>query len=113
MNAIFLHGIAGLLGLKTRIVSDAGVPDARRQDRTAACDRQAAGADRYLSGPSAKEYFDEAMFLSAGITPEWMSYGTIRNTRSFMALSSTRLPCSICFSMLALRLGAMLYLPKS
>ena len=35
---------------------------------------QAAGADRYLSGPSAQEYFDEAVFKTAGITPEWMNY---------------------------------------
>ena len=35
---------------------------------------RAAGADRYLSGPSAKEYFDESMFASAGIATEWMSY---------------------------------------
>jgi hypothetical protein len=35
---------------------------------------QAAGADRYLSGPSARTYFDEDMFRAAGVTPEWMSY---------------------------------------
>jgi hypothetical protein len=35
---------------------------------------RAAGADRYLSGPSARGYFDESMFRAAGITTEWMSY---------------------------------------
>jgi hypothetical protein len=35
---------------------------------------RAAGADHYLSGPSAKAYFDEAMFAAAGINVEWMSY---------------------------------------
>jgi len=32
------------------------------------------GGDVYLSGPSAKSYLDTAMFESAGITVEWMSY---------------------------------------
>jgi hypothetical protein len=35
---------------------------------------RAAGADCYLSGPSAKAYFDEALFAAAGIEVEWMSY---------------------------------------
>jgi WbqC-like protein family len=35
---------------------------------------RAAGADRYLSGPSARAYFDETMFTSAGIATEWMNY---------------------------------------
>jgi hypothetical protein len=74
VNAIFLHGIAGLLGLKTRIVGDAAYParGAKTERLLAIC--RAAGADRYLSGPSAKEYFDESMFASAGIATEWMSY---------------------------------------
>jgi WbqC-like protein family len=74
VNAIFLHGIAGLLGLKTRIVSDAAYPArGARTERLLGIVR-AAGADRYLSGPSAKVYFDEALFASAGIATEWMSY---------------------------------------
>jgi hypothetical protein len=35
---------------------------------------RAAGADRYLSGPSARAYFDESLFASSGIATEWMSY---------------------------------------
>ena len=35
---------------------------------------QAAGANLYLSGPSARNYFDEPTFRAAGVTPEWMSY---------------------------------------
>jgi hypothetical protein len=74
VNAIFLRGIAGMLGLKTRIVGDAvyavqGV----RTERLLEIAR-AAGADRYLSGPSAKSYLDESRLASAGITTEWMSY---------------------------------------
>jgi hypothetical protein len=33
------------------------------------------GATKYLSGPSAREYFDESSFTAAGIAVEWMSYG--------------------------------------
>jgi hypothetical protein len=74
VNEIFLRGIAGLLGLKTRIVRDAAYPaDGTKTERLLAIAR-AAGADCYLSGPSAREYFDESVFTAAGITPEWMSY---------------------------------------
>jgi hypothetical protein len=74
VNAIFLHGIAGLLGLKTRIVTDAAyAAEGVKTERLLAVCR-AAGANRYLSGPSAKEYFDETIFASAGIAVEWMDY---------------------------------------
>jgi WbqC-like protein family len=74
VNAIFLHGIAGLLGLGTRMVSDAAYPAPGAKTERLLAIVRAAGADRYLSGPSARNYFDEAMFRAAGVTPEWMSY---------------------------------------
>jgi WbqC-like protein family len=74
VNAIFLHGIAGLLGLKTRIVGDAAYPATGVKTERLLTICRAAGADHYLSGPSAKEYFDESIFASAGIATEWMSY---------------------------------------
>jgi hypothetical protein len=74
VNAIFLHGIAGLLGLKTRIVGDAAYTARGAKTERLLEISRAAGADRYLSGPSARAYFDEPMFLSAGIATEWMSY---------------------------------------
>ncbi len=46
---------------------------------------RAAGADRYLSGPSAKAYLDEAVFAAAGIRVEWMSYEGYPDTLSCMA----------------------------
>jgi hypothetical protein len=74
VNEIFLRGIAGLLGLEVSIVRDRAYPaEGVRTERLLAIAR-AAGADRYLSGPSAKQYFDEQLFIAAGITPEWMSY---------------------------------------
>jgi hypothetical protein len=74
VNAIFLHGIAGLLGLQTLIVrDDAYAAQGVKTERLLAIVR-AAGADRYLSGPSARAYFDEPLFASAGIAVEWMNY---------------------------------------
>jgi WbqC-like protein family len=74
VNAIFLHGIAAQLGLRTRIVRDTAYPAAGAKTERLLAICRAAGADRYLSGPSARDYFDEPMFASAGITTEWMSY---------------------------------------
>ncbi len=74
VNAIFLKGITELIGFKTRVVPDAAYSkEGSRMERLLSI-AQAAGADHYLSGPSAQAYFDEAMFNAAGITPEWMSY---------------------------------------
>jgi hypothetical protein len=74
VNAIFLHGIAGLLGLRTRMVRDAAYPAQGVKTERLLGIARAAGADHYLSGPSARDSFDEPMFKGAGITPEWMSY---------------------------------------
>ncbi|OAF01337.1 hypothetical protein AYJ54_29505 [Bradyrhizobium centrolobii] len=74
INELFTREIAGLLGLSTRIVRDTAYPaDGVKTARLLAI-AQAAGADRYLSGPSARAYFDEALFTAGGITTEWMSY---------------------------------------
>lgn len=78
VNAIFLHGLAGLLGFKTRIVSDKNYPAQGAKTERLLAIARAAGADRYLSGPSARAYFDEAMFASAGVATEWMSYNGYR-----------------------------------
>src|SRR5262249_50791039 len=62
VNTIFLTRIAQLLGLKTRIVSDTAYPAEGTKTARLLGIVCAAGADCYLSGPSAKEYFDEALF---------------------------------------------------
>lgn len=75
INTVFLVGIAQFLGLKTRIVNDRAYrPEGDRMERLLQI-VGAAGADQYLSGPSAREYFDEEMFAKAGISTKWMSYG--------------------------------------
>ncbi|WP_044541750.1 WbqC family protein [Bradyrhizobium sp. LTSP885] len=74
VNAIFLRNIATLFGFRTRIVVDTIYPaEGTKTERLLGIAR-AAGANRYLSGPSARGYFDEAMFADARITAEWMSY---------------------------------------
>jgi len=75
VNAIFISGIASLLNLTTRITSDCdyrveGAPN----EKVLAIVRNA-GADRYLSGPSARSYIDDSMFAASGVNVEWMEYG--------------------------------------
>jgi hypothetical protein len=63
-----------LLGLRTRFVRDTAYPtEGNKTERLLAIIR-AAGADRYLSGPSAKSYLDENLLASAGVAVEWMDY---------------------------------------
>ena len=74
VNALFLRELARFLGLETRIVRDTAYPVQGAKTERLLEIARAAGADRYLSGPSAKTYFDEAMFAAAGISVEWMNY---------------------------------------
>ena len=74
VNSIFIFGIASQLGLATRITSDLAYPLRGEKSEKVLTIARAAGADRYLSGPSAKAYLDESMFASAGIKVEWMNY---------------------------------------
>ena len=74
VNAIFLNGIAELLGLRTRLIRDDAYPAQGARTARLLEIVRAAGADRYLSGPSARAYFDESIFAAAGIAVEWMNY---------------------------------------
>jgi len=74
VNELFTREIAGLLDLKTRIVRDTAYPAEGTKTARLLAIAQAAGADHYLSGPSARVYLDEPMFAAAGIATEWMSY---------------------------------------
>jgi hypothetical protein len=74
VNELFTREIAGLLGLKTRIVRDTAYPAEGTKTARLLAIAAAAGAGRYLSGPSARVYFDEPLLAAAGITTEWMSY---------------------------------------
>jgi hypothetical protein len=74
VNAIFLGGVCETLGLKTKITRDTAYPQQGVKTERLLGIVRAAGADRYLSGPSARAYLDEAAFRAAGVTPEWMNY---------------------------------------
>jgi hypothetical protein len=74
VNVIFLCGIAELLGLKTRIVRDDAYPTQGAKTARLVGIARAAGANCYLSGPSAQAYLDETLLESSGVTTEWMSY---------------------------------------
>jgi len=74
VNSIFISGIASQLGITTRMKSDLAYPQAGTRSEKVLSIARAAGADRYLSGPSAKVYLDESIFAAEGIAVEWMNY---------------------------------------
>jgi len=74
VNRTFLEEICAILGITTRLSwsTDYEASGARTERLVSLC--RAAGATTYLSGPSAREYMDEALFDQAGIELEYMSY---------------------------------------
>jgi hypothetical protein len=74
INHHFLTGLCGMLGIATRITwsSDYRVGPGKTERLIDLC-RQA-GADEYLSGPSARGYLDEDLFACAGIRLRYMDY---------------------------------------
>lgn len=74
INRRFLEEICTLLGISTRFVwSTEYEVDGSKSDRLVALCR-AAGASVYLSGPSARAYLDESLFVDAGIELRYMDY---------------------------------------
>lgn len=75
VNLHFLHAVLSELGLTVRVTRDRDyAPTGTKTERLLEICR-AAGATHYLSGPSARSYFDEDLFARAGIAVEWMTYG--------------------------------------
>lgn len=78
-NQLLTSALCRLLGIATPLLRDAELlpretlealdPTARLVALAAA-----AGGDRYLSGPAARSYLDEAAFAARGIAVEWMDY---------------------------------------
>jgi hypothetical protein len=78
VNRRFLEGLCELLGIRTRITCSTEYPvtEGRNERLVEIC--RALGASVYLSGPAARDYLDEAVFASAGISVEYMDYSGYR-----------------------------------
>lgn len=74
VNHKFLVLVCGWLGIKTKISWSMDYPlvEGKTERLVGLC--KSAGADFYLSGPSAKDYIEEKFFQEAGIGLEYMDY---------------------------------------
>lgn len=74
VNHAFITAVCELLGIGTRISWDSDYPlvEGKTERLLRLC--QEAGADCYLSGPSARSYLDAAVFERAGVRVQYMDY---------------------------------------
>jgi hypothetical protein len=86
VNQRLTRAFCAMLGIATPLLRDV---DLLPRDELAALDptarllalADAAGATRYLSGPSAQSYLDRDRFAAHGIAVEWMSYTALPRYR--------------------------------
>ncbi len=79
VNEVTLRALCGRLGITTTIrrcvdLLDRGAMAAMNPTARLLALCSAAGATRYISGPSARAYLDPELFAAAGIELSWMSY---------------------------------------
>ena len=75
VNELFIKKLCVILDIRTHFSRDRDyVFKGDKSERLLNICEQA-GATTYLSGPSAKDYLDEALFQKAGINVLWMDYG--------------------------------------
>jgi hypothetical protein len=74
LNRAFLDKICELLGIETTLSwsTDYEAQGTKTDRLVSLC--HASGATAYLSGPRAREYMDESLFVEAGIELEYMDY---------------------------------------
>lgn len=74
LNLVFLKAICDYLGVTTKITksSDYLLVDGKTERLADLC-RQAGGTE-YISGPAAKDYVDEKVFMDMGIKLTWFDY---------------------------------------
>lgn len=74
INYRFILAINEVLGIKTKIrwSSEFDLVGGQTEKLLSICKQ--AGANTYLSGPAAKDYFDVNLAKQEGITVEWMNY---------------------------------------
>ncbi len=74
LNRSLIEWACGYLGIRTRISSSSDYRlEAARTERLAGICEQT-GASEYVSGPSARDYLDEAVFRRRGIAVAWFDY---------------------------------------
>lgn len=76
INFAFLRLLCSLLGIATHLSHsmDYEVDSSERKTARLVSICKAAGAQRYLSGPSAQSYIEEVLFADAGITLDYFDY---------------------------------------
>lgn len=75
LNQVFLRWCMQQLAIKTTITSSADyVLAGNKTERLVHLCHQASATD-YISGPAAKSYLDEALFMQHGIKVTWFDYG--------------------------------------
>jgi hypothetical protein len=96
VNRLFIEGICAFLGIKTAITNswDYDLLDHKTKRLSHLCKQ--AGASEYVSGPSAKAYIDEQIFVDEGIKLSWFNsaqypeypqmWGPFRHTVSILDL---------------------------
>lgn len=74
LNFAFISTICGYLGIKTKISRswDYALGDGKTERLLELC--QQAGAKSYISGPAARSYIDEDLFVAAGIDLTYFDY---------------------------------------
>lgn len=74
LNRSFIEAICGYLDIGTLISNswDYRLADGKSERLADLC--QQAGAGVYVSGPAARDYLDEQVFLDRGIAVEWFGY---------------------------------------
>jgi len=74
INLRLIEIVNSILGIDTKITwsSDYELVEGKTERLLSIC--QQAGSDTYISGPAAKDYFDESLAQKMGIKIEWMDY---------------------------------------
>jgi hypothetical protein len=74
LNRQFMEQICSYLNIETKLSNswDYSLVEGRTERLTDLCIK--AGATEYISGPSAKNYIDEKVFLESGIKLSWFDY---------------------------------------
>ncbi|MFW7343413.1 WbqC family protein [Pollutimonas sp. H1-120] len=74
LNSTFIHAICNYLHIKTTITNswDYDLIEGK-SDRLADLCQQAGGSE-YVSGPAAKDYIDEQVFVDRGLRLSWFNY---------------------------------------